>query len=321
MCFLSVCSWWKAELRLHIWLETMEDEHDTNKRTVSCLPGMPALPRETGTRNKVRVPSSKLNLCTRRASINSDLTRRSKNSRDRRLVTYLQIPEHFPALSIRLSEVLDGIGAGKFTVMERRETYLLRERMETIAGQLSGVTVECFHFGSQSEGTTTPGLNSDIDMLQSYYHTNIMTDWRDWKAGLHNLLMLHDDHTPPQQYLLQVISEDTPEPETRLCDERYVRKDSGQVLFSSEQWKKETEQMHKVVKDDVEITKHGPSFVREEAYCAPYILWFEMKRNMTEEVSQRRIVGKQWMDYAEVAARPFLRYLQYLTYGGLVCSE
>ncbi|KAH3720914.1 hypothetical protein DPMN_063825 [Dreissena polymorpha] len=68
----------------------MEDEHDTNKRTVSCLPGMPALPRETGTRNKVRVPSSKLNLCTRRASINSDLTRRSKNSRDRRLVTYLQ---------------------------------------------------------------------------------------------------------------------------------------------------------------------------------------------------------------------------------------
>ncbi|KAH3716465.1 hypothetical protein DPMN_059188 [Dreissena polymorpha] len=30
----------------------MEDEHDTNTRTVYCLPGMPALPRETGTRNK-----------------------------------------------------------------------------------------------------------------------------------------------------------------------------------------------------------------------------------------------------------------------------
>ncbi|KAH3716511.1 hypothetical protein DPMN_059234, partial [Dreissena polymorpha] len=59
-------------------------------------------------------------------------------------------------------------------------------------------------------------------------------------------------------------------------------------------------------------------FVREEAYCAPYILWFEMKRNMTEEeVSQRTYNEKQWMDYAEVAARPFLHYLQYLTYGGL----
>ncbi|KAH3716546.1 hypothetical protein DPMN_059270 [Dreissena polymorpha] len=116
----------------------MEDNYDAKTRTVYCLPGMPALPRETGTRNKVRVPSSKINLCARRASMNSDLTRRSKNSRDRRLVTYLQIPEHFPALSIRLSEVLDGIGAGKFTVMERRETYLLRESMETIKMQLWG---------------------------------------------------------------------------------------------------------------------------------------------------------------------------------------
>ncbi|XP_052248711.1 uncharacterized protein LOC127856496 isoform X4 [Dreissena polymorpha] len=237
----------------------MEDNYDTNTRTVHCLPGMPALPRETGTRNKVRVPSSKLNLCARRASINSDLTRRSKNSRDRRLATYLQIPEHFPALSIRLSEALDGIGAGKFTVMERRETYLLRENIATITRQLRGFKMECFHFGSQSEGTTTPGLNSDIDVLQSYYHTNIMTDWRDWKAGMRNLLMLHDDHNPPQQYLLQVIRRDTPEPETRLCDEMYVRKDSEQLLISSEQWKKDAEQMHKVVKDDVEITKHGPS--------------------------------------------------------------
>ncbi|KAH3794197.1 hypothetical protein DPMN_147728 [Dreissena polymorpha] len=60
------------------------------------------------------------------------------------------------------------------------------------------------------------------------------------------------------------------------------------------------------------------NFVKEEAYCAPYILWFEMKRNMTkEEVSQRTCIAKQWMDYAEVDARPFLHYLQYLTYGGL----
>ncbi|KAH3716450.1 hypothetical protein DPMN_059173 [Dreissena polymorpha] len=140
--------------------------------------------------------------------------------------------------------------------MERRETYLLRESMETIAAQLRGFKTECFHFGSQSEGTTTPGLNSDIDLLKSYYHENIMTEWRDWKAGMANLLKLHDDHTPPQQYLLQVIRRDTPEPETRLCDERYVRKDSGQVLFSSEQWKKQTEQINK---DTGKITKQGPS--------------------------------------------------------------
>ncbi|XP_052236448.1 uncharacterized protein LOC127848187 [Dreissena polymorpha] len=83
-----------------------------------------------------------------------------------------------------------------------------------------------------------------------------MTDWRDWEAGMGNLLMLHDYTTPPQQYLLQVIRGDTPEPETRLCDDRYVRKDSVTVLFSSEQWKKETEYIHK---DQGEITKQGPS--------------------------------------------------------------
>ncbi|KAH3897124.1 hypothetical protein DPMN_021309 [Dreissena polymorpha] len=59
-------------------------------------------------------------------------------------------------------------------------------------------------------------------------------------------------------------------------------------------------------------------FMRQEAHCAPYILWFEMNRAMTEEeVAQGHAADKQWMDNAEVDARPFLHYLQYLTYGGL----
>ena len=137
--------------------------------------------------------------------------------------------------------MLDEIGAGERTVMERRETYLLRERMMTIAGQHRGGIGECFYFGSQSEGTTTPGLNSDIDLLISHTDLNIMTDWRDWEAGMDNLLMLHDDITPPQQYLLKIISKYTPGPVTSIYDERCVRKDSGQILLSSERVKQETE--------------------------------------------------------------------------------
>ncbi|KAH3840725.1 hypothetical protein DPMN_114181 [Dreissena polymorpha] len=125
--------------------------------------------------------------------------------------------------------------------MERRDTYLRRERMMTIAGQLVGTNWEHFHFGSQSKGTTTPGINSDIDLLQSAKRVNIMTDWRDWEAGMDNLLMLHDDITPPQQYLLKVISKYTPGPVTSIYDERCVRKDSGQILLSSERVKQETE--------------------------------------------------------------------------------
>ncbi|KAH3876841.1 hypothetical protein DPMN_000692 [Dreissena polymorpha] len=59
-------------------------------------------------------------------------------------------------------------------------------------------------------------------------------------------------------------------------------------------------------------------FLREEAYCVPIILWYEMNRKITDqEVAERHLVHKRWMGGAEVDARPFLHYLQYLTYGGL----
>ncbi|KAH3740456.1 hypothetical protein DPMN_047162 [Dreissena polymorpha] len=134
-------------------------------------------------------------------------------------------------------DALDDSGAGKATVLERRRTYLRREHFEKIAFQLRGNNRECFHFGSQSEGTTTPGLQSDIDLLVSSNIINIMTVWEDWKSGVLNLLMLHDSTTPPQQYLLQVIKVYTPEPVTSLTHDTYVRKDSGQILFSAERLK------------------------------------------------------------------------------------
>ncbi|KAH3691013.1 hypothetical protein DPMN_191498 [Dreissena polymorpha] len=43
-----------------------------------------------------------------------------------------------------------------------------------------------------------------------------------------------------------------------------------------------------------------------------------MKRNITEDkVAQRTLFYKRCMNSAVVDARPFLHYLQYLTYGGL----
>ncbi|XP_052239735.1 uncharacterized protein LOC127850612 isoform X11 [Dreissena polymorpha] len=59
-------------------------------------------------------------------------------------------------------------------------------------------------------------------------------------------------------------------------------------------------------------------FVRQESYCTPAMLLFEMNRNITqEEVANRLLVETLWMDSAEVDARPFLYYMQYITYGGL----
>ncbi|KAH3876849.1 hypothetical protein DPMN_000700 [Dreissena polymorpha] len=59
-------------------------------------------------------------------------------------------------------------------------------------------------------------------------------------------------------------------------------------------------------------------FLREETYCVPCILLYEMKPNITEEeIAERHPVHKRWMDSAEVDARPSLNYLQCLTYGGI----
>ncbi|KAH3896976.1 hypothetical protein DPMN_021159 [Dreissena polymorpha] len=62
----------------------------------------------------------------------------------------------------------------------------------------------------------------------------------------------------------------------------------------------------------------GVSFFKQESCIAPFILLFEMIRSITEEeVAQRDFDEKLWKTCAEVDARPFLHYLQYLTYGGL----
>ncbi|XP_052238619.1 uncharacterized protein LOC127849909 [Dreissena polymorpha] len=169
--------------------------------------------------------------------------------------THMQIQEHFTELSIRLSEVLDNSGAGKDTVMERRGSYLWLKRMANLHTQLTGYNFECFHFGSQSEGTTIPGLQSDIDILFSNNSVNIMRVWGDWEPGMENFMMLHDETTPPQQYLLQVISKETPKPETGLCDDT-VRKDSRQVLYSAERYLSDLEN---TAKNIAETTKSGPS--------------------------------------------------------------
>ncbi|KAH3740037.1 hypothetical protein DPMN_046732 [Dreissena polymorpha] len=108
-----------------------------------------------------------------------------------------------------MSKVLDDIGAGKDTVMERRKTFLERECMHDIDHKLWGRDVNCFHFGSQSEGTTIPGLHSDIDLLFSDNDVSIMRVWGDWEAGIWNYMMLQDDITPPHQYLLEDIRQST----------------------------------------------------------------------------------------------------------------
>ena len=49
----------------------------------------------------------------------------------------------------------------------------------------------------------------------------------------------------------------------------------------------------------------------------PQFLWHEMNRAVREDVDHRDHHEREWMDWAEVAARPFMLYLQYLTFRDL----
>ncbi|XP_052780729.1 uncharacterized protein LOC128217561 isoform X2 [Mya arenaria] len=63
------------------------------------------------------------------------------------------------ALSLRLSFVLEDIGVSHKMVMHRRNTFLKYEKLTTfIKSEQLGLPIKCRTFGSQTEGTTTMGL-------------------------------------------------------------------------------------------------------------------------------------------------------------------
>ncbi|KAH3770352.1 hypothetical protein DPMN_171637 [Dreissena polymorpha] len=68
--------------------------------------------------------------------------------------------------------------------------------------------------------------------------------------------MLHDDITPPQQYLLQVIRDETPEPKISVFYYTDVMQDSGEVLHSTE---KHIEEIEHGISNLGEPIRSGPS--------------------------------------------------------------
>ncbi|XP_052768137.1 uncharacterized protein LOC128208628 [Mya arenaria] len=140
-------------------------------------------------------------------------------------------PDFYRIMSLRLSRALSDIGVNSWMVRRRRRTFLMLEADNTINRKLQGHDVTIFYFGSQSEGTTTPGLNSDIDILFCYNDTNIMSSWSEWEAGRKNMLMVKEETCSPQHYLLQVIRPDSPESVIHSSDVFHVVDTKGRVLY------------------------------------------------------------------------------------------
>jgi len=58
-------------------------------------------------------------------------------------------------------------------------------------------------------------------------------------------------------------------------------------------------------------------FLRHEVFCAPPFLHYEMIRDVEDDILHRYITERVWMNWAVVDARPFLHYMQYLTFRSL----
>jgi len=143
------------------------------------------------------------------------------------------MPAFFHHLSEVLYQVLECVGVNPWVVERRRHTFRHREAAEDVDDHQPGCDTTTFHFGSQSEGTTTPGLQSDLDQLLLYNHVNIMYSWADWQQGKFNLLMVREEDTPPQHYLLQWIRSDIPQPVTHTDDPDFVTDSQGRVFYSN----------------------------------------------------------------------------------------
>jgi hypothetical protein len=142
-------------------------------------------------------------------------------------------PDHYHNLSLRLSHVLDEIGVNQEVVMKRRRGWMLTETISNIDNKLKNNGSTICYFGSQTEGSTTIRLNSDIDFLTCKHVTRLIQDWSDWDQDDDKLqlLMIQDVTTSPGYCLLQLVYPNEPLPMKDFQHRHFSTDRKGRVLL------------------------------------------------------------------------------------------
>jgi hypothetical protein len=132
-----------------------------------------------------------------------------------------------------MSQVMDGIGVNEKIVIKRRRLMLLNESLLTLPLQLGGHTLSGFYFGSQTEGTTTLGLNSDTDVLFSINKYNVIQSLGEWEYGKLNYLMIQGENVSPGYCLLQELRKDVPQPRVVKVNGHSYRDRIGEIFLKN----------------------------------------------------------------------------------------
>ncbi|XP_060555623.1 uncharacterized protein LOC132716375 [Ruditapes philippinarum] len=213
-----------------------------------------------------------------------------------------QVPNYTQTVSMKLSEVLADIGIDERIILKTRRTWLLRESLWSINHQLLDENGMLTHiFGSQSEGTTTLEMQSDIDQLLYSKISTVIQDWSDWIPGVRNLLMIQDNSVSPGYCLLHCLRNDVP---LSANDDTYqfVFKDRTGKLFLKNS-------LASFIFNACEI--HGPANVdqgqpgycdRDEVFALHCTTWPQQAR--------------QWLDQQDEGQWPSAEMKQYCSRSG-----
>ncbi|KAL3856653.1 hypothetical protein ACJMK2_011381 [Sinanodonta woodiana] len=111
-------------------------------------------------------------------------------------------------LSMILMKLFYQIGINKKMRRRRRYGFVQYEELDMF---IDGTSTSIF--GSQTEGSTTPGLKSDIDQVVYTVNTLAVRYVQDAVPGINNLLMVADENTYPGYYKLQLLHPSSMEPQ------------------------------------------------------------------------------------------------------------
>ncbi|XP_060575845.1 uncharacterized protein LOC132733258 [Ruditapes philippinarum] len=156
-------------------------------------------------------------------------------------------PEYSKRLSMKLSQVFEDIGVNEKMVIKRRRAFMLIESIETVS---NGNDCTTYYFGSQSEGTTTLELGSDVDTMIVYHTDNVIQELPEWRHNKNNFLMIQDENVTPGYCFLQLLRYDFPFPVTTIPNDEFFRDKNRRILL------KNTIRSG-IIRDNSE--RHGPS--------------------------------------------------------------
>jgi len=159
-------------------------------------------------------------------------------------------------MSRHLSRVLDDIRVIQDMTDLRRHIHLLRETLMTIGNKLQGYNQTVYIVGSQIEGTTTVGMDSDTDNMFILNNYLVVFDWAEWEKDKIIMLAIRDNTTPPQLCYLQRLRSDMPLKMDQPVNPTDEVDEEGRVLVSNK-WI--DDELWEIGKHIGPMISHGPS--------------------------------------------------------------